>query len=149
MSKDYVTTSEIVNGFWYSFTYAAKNPVKGVDKDPFIFCIGPAENSLNCFVGLNLHQIPFAQRAEFIKLFQAQHAFMDQDTRIVLTQEQIKAMVPGIEIGFRVYDKKGIKSCVRVVNSAVPNYIFSKGNIIQEKPINVFTRWLQKLGILK
>lgn len=149
MSKNYVTTNDVVNGFWYSFKYAANNPVKGVDKHPFIFCIGPSKTSLNHFVGLNLHHLPITQRAEFIKMFQSLHNFMDQDTRIVLTEEQIEAMVPGIKIAFRVYDKRGIKSCVRVVNRAVPDYIFSKGNIIQEKPINVITKWLQKLGILK
>lgn len=47
--------NDILNGYFYTFIYKAKDGSLDVDETPVIYCVGPAPGRDNNIIGLNFH----------------------------------------------------------------------------------------------
>lgn len=140
--SDFEKTSEIVNGYWYTFEYNGESS-KGYDRFPFIYCIQPSLTNLNCFMGLNLHHLPLNERIEFMVNFDKLSNFREADTRKVYTREMlINTIFPGCQDAIRYYNKKNIINPMRVLNKAVPLYLEYNGDIMLSNPSQLMNKYL-------
>ena len=150
MEENFENTNRIVNGYWYTFEYHNKSEsVPGYDRFPFVYCIGPSTKNLNCFVGLNLHQLPLKARIEFIIRFDKFTRFREEDIRYVYTAEELIQNFGaglGIQGAIRYYNKKNIMNPYRILNKAVPLYIEYDGDIIMKDPGTVMNKYFLELG---
>lgn len=144
---DYETTTQIVNGYWYTFEYKPPKMVAGYDRYPFIYCIGPCEFNINCFEGLNLHQMPLGARMEFMTEFDRVSHFRDSDERKVYTREFIiNGIYQNCQNAIRIYNRKNVWNPIRILNKSVPWYITYDGDIMFKKPDYVMNKYLLDSG---
>lgn len=146
MTNDFEVTKNIVNGYWYTFEYIPETFTKGYDRFPFIYCIGPSETNLNCFLALNLHHLPLQYRIEFMVLFDKLSNFRNEDTRKIYTKNDLINLYPGCQDAIRFYNKKNILNPMRVLNKCVPNYLEYDGDILMSNPSELMNKYLLNLG---
>ena len=141
--------SKVVNGFFYSFEYYPRNTKRLYDKTPFLYCIGPLENAVNKFVGLNLHHLPFTDRCKLIKMMQMQYHFMDDDTQHIISQQSLNNLVPGVLFSWRIYNMQCVYKLIRIKNAAVPLFLHEQGNIYLSTPDEKVLVYLLNSGLYK
>lgn len=136
-------TDLIVDGFFYSFLYAAKSTAPDVDQEPLIFCIRPSQMSLNNFVGLNLHHLPVELREKLIMGMHKTKQLMRQP-RVTFTEEELNSIVPGCRAFVREYNRKRVFDPVLIENGEIINYIYSNGRLREDKPSKTMVDFLLK-----
>lgn len=143
-NSDYTNASSLINGYFYTFTYDPRKPVKQlVDYTPYIFCIGPVGNAQsNLFTGLNLHHISIKDREKLLREMQIHYQFMDNEKEHIISEYSLNQLVPGVSFGIRVYNMKRMYDIKRVNNSAAALYIYDQGDISLASPNDKFVKYL-------
>lgn len=137
MEEDFELTNYVVNGYWYTFHYNSKNEKEGYDRDCFIYCIGPFEKNINCFIGLNLHHLTLSNRIRLFEKMLSDQQFIRDEKRYFYNKETLMAYLheqdPKIA-GIRVYDRRNARQIYRVKNEAVAKYLFEDGQLYMSNP---------------
>ena len=114
----------------YNKNYGLRKEAYGYDSMPVIFCIGPAENSINCFIGLNFNHLSVMKKP-FWEALNKKYNITDEDIRHLISKEDLLSIGSGIaEQGIRYYNRKNITNPKRIINSAIPKYIKHDGKFI-------------------
>ena len=135
-----INTRQIQNGYFYTFeynassfyndTWAMKNGSFKYDQLPVIFCIGPVEGNLNCFMGLNFNHLSIMKKP-FFDAMNKKYNITNEDIRHLISREDLMSIGGGVaEQGIRFYNRKNVKNPKRIINSAVPKYIKHNGQFI-------------------
>ena len=122
-------TENIVNGYFYAFTYKARSTEQDVDPFPLIYCIRPGEKDLNNFIGLNLHHLPVKLREELIKGMQKTKNFLNEP-RTIFSETELNTLVPGCRAAVREYSRKRVFNPYRIDSKDTPYYIY--GNMLHK-----------------
>lgn len=137
MEEDFELTNYVVNGYWYTFQYLSKKEKEGYDRDCFIYCIGPFEKNINCFIGLNLHHLTLSNRIRLFEKMLSDQQFIRDEKRYFFNKETLMAYLheqdPKIA-GIRVYDRRNANQIYRVKNEAVAKYLFEDGQLYMSNP---------------
>ena len=137
MEEDFELTNYVVNGYWYTFQYLSKKEKEGYDRDCFIYCIGPFEKNINCFIGLNLHHLTLSNRIRLFEKMLSDQQFIRDEKRYFFNKETLMAYLheqdPKIA-GIRVYDRRNARQIYRVKNEAVAKYLFEEGQLYMSNP---------------
>jgi hypothetical protein len=137
MEEDFELTNYVVNGYWYTFHYNSKHEKEGYDRDCFIYCIGPFEKNINCFIGLNLHHLTLSNRIRLFEKMLSDQQFIRDEKRYFYNKETLMAYLheqdPKIA-GIRVYDRRNARQIYRVKNEAVAKYLFEDGQLYMSNP---------------
>jgi hypothetical protein len=137
MEEDFELTNYVVNGYWYTFQYLSKKEKEGYDRDCFIYCIGPFEKNINCFIGLNLHHLTLSNRIRLFEKMLSDQQFIRDEKRYFFNKETLMAYLheqdPKIA-GIRVYDRRNANQIYRVKNEAVAKYLFEEGQLYMSNP---------------
>lgn len=137
MEEDFELTNYVVNGYWYTFQYNSKHEKEGYDRDCFIYCIGPFEKNINCFIGLNLHHLTLSNRIRLFEKMLSDQQFIRDEKRYFYNKETLMAYLheqdPKIA-GIRVYDRRNARQIYRVKNEAVAKYLFEDGQLYMSNP---------------
>ena len=140
--KDFEKVERVQDGYFYTFGYTALRDDPMYDKTPFILCLGPAKHP-NCFVGINFHRVPLAERIKFL-LFLDQHFNMKTgDDRIVdfITMDGLKYSFPEIRSAIRVYNRKQVQQIYRVPGRDVGKYIEYNGDFMMKEPSDIMNQY--------
>lgn len=141
MKDDFEKTSMIVNGYFYTYEYAANNPTPDYDKEPFIYCLGPFEKNINCFTGINMHHLPTEERIAFLLELERLYHILDNEERAIVDIDTIRRTMPSAKLALRVYNRKRIKNCYHVKNEAVGRYIDYNGSIYMKEPSTIMNKY--------
>lgn len=141
---DFESTSQLSNGFFYTFTYDARKPVKQlVDYHPYIFCIGPVgDPKYNLFAGLNLHHISIDDRKKLMEVLYSKYNYMQNEIEQHFSEYTLNQLVPGIGFAVKVYNRNNVYDLKRVKNKAVALYIFDQGDPSIATPDDSYLRYL-------
>ncbi len=137
MEEDFELTNYVVNGYWYTFQYLSKKEKEGYDRDCFIYCIGPFEKNINCFIGLNLHHLTLSNRIRLFEKMLSDQQFIRDEKRYFFNKETLMAYLHEQDpkmAGIRVYDRRNASQIYRVKNEAVAKYLFEDGQLYMSNP---------------
>lgn len=137
MEEDFELTNYIVNGYWYTFQYLSKKEKEGYDRDCFIYCIGPFEKNINCFLGINLHHLTLSNRIRLFEKMLSDQQFIRDEKRYFFNKETLMAYLHEQDskmAGIRVYDRRNARQIYRVKNEAVAKYLFEDGQLYMSNP---------------
>lgn len=137
MEEDFELTNCIVNGYWYTFQYLSKKEKEGYDRDCFIYCIGPFEKNINCFLGINLHHLTLSNRIRLFEKMLSDQQFIRDEKRYFFNKETLMAYLHEQDskmAGIRVYDRRNARQIYRVKNEAVAKYLFEDGQLYMSNP---------------
>jgi len=137
MEEDFELTNYVVNGYWYTFQYLSKKEKEGYDRDCFIYCIGPFEKNINCFIGLNLHHLTLSNRIRLFEKMLSDQQFIRDEKRYFFNKETLMAYLHEQDpkmAGIRVYDRRNASQIYRVKNEAVAKYLFEEGQLYMSNP---------------
>lgn len=130
------------NGYFYTFYYDSTQKTHFVDKTPFIFCIGPAEQYTkkgkrialqNVIAGLNLHHLPIKERYDLIKILESNYK-LSEDSAHILSEETLNRLCPGVIAAVRYYNITRVYDLYKIKNSHVKYYLSEQGNILLSTP---------------
>lgn len=134
-----VNVNQIVNGYFYTFDYTATSMqtkhnmfqlgAYAYDKFPIIYCLGPKENNLNCFAGINFNHLSNMKKPLWEALNKYYHITND-DIRHILTIDDFFHISKAFEMGLRFYNRKNIRNPRRIINTAIPEYIEGHGAFV-------------------
>lgn len=133
-----VNVKQILNGYFYTFEYTATSALNSklikkiydFDSMPIIFCIGPVENNLNCFMGLNFNHLS-RMKKPFFDAMNERYKITENDIRHVISKKDILTIGKNVaEQGIRYYNRKNVRNPMRIINSAIPNYLNLDGKFI-------------------
>lgn len=141
MNKDFERTSEVVNGYFYTYAYKAIHEDPAYDELPFIYCLAPHPKSQNCFVGINLHHLPTSERIDFLIELEKLYHILDNEERAIVDIDVIRRTMPSAKLALRVYNRKNVRRCYRVLNKAVGRYIDNDGDIYLAKPSTIMNKY--------
>ena len=122
-----IPDNTIVDGYFYTFVYRAKDGSIDVDESPLIFCLGPSLKSDNCFVGLNFHKIPEKFREILIKKMHQSRGILEKNGRWLFSAKVLNEFVPGAMIAVREYNRKRVYHPFRIPSTEIPLYIYGDG----------------------
>lgn len=137
MEEDFELTNYVVNGYWYTFQYLSKKEKEGYDRDCFIYCIGPFEKNINCFLGINLHHLTLSNRIRLFEKMLSDQQFIRDEKRYFFNKETLMAYLHEQDskmAGIRVYDRRNARQIYRVKNEAVAKYLFEDGQLYMSNP---------------
>ena len=137
MEEDFELTNYVVNGYWYTFQYLSKKEKEGYDRDCFIYCIGPFEKNINCFLGINLHHLTLSNRIRLFEKMLSDQQFIRDEKRYFFNKETLMAYLNEQNskvAGIRVYDRRNARQIYRVKNEAVAKYLFEDGQLYMSNP---------------
>lgn len=137
MEEDFELTNYVVNGYWYTFQYLSKKEKEGYDRDCFIYCIGPFEKNINCFLGINLHHLTLSNRIRLFEKMLSDQQFIRDEKRYFFNKETLMSYLHEQDpkmAGIRVYDRRNAKQVYRVKNEAVAKYLFEDGQLYMSNP---------------
>jgi len=138
-SRSFEPVSIFNNGYFYTFYYDSIHKDKFVDKNPFIFCIGPCERFTkkgksvrleNIIAGLNLHHLTISEREKLVNELTANYSLLEDDAAHILSEETLNKLVPGAIDAVRYYHLAHVYDLHRLRNKYVPFYLREQGNII-------------------
>lgn len=131
MNEDFIKSSIIKNGYFYTFEYEPKDRAIGYDLCPFVYVIGPWFGKSNIpnnnFTALNLHHLSLSERVDFITRL---YSIMNGEERTIVTLENLEI---NYKHAIRVYDRKRIKNLWQCKNKTAKYYIKSNGLCILAK----------------
>lgn len=120
-------TNFIQNGYFYILMYNTfkKQPnTEGFDKTPVIYCVAPDELNLNNFWGINFHYFDKETQIYIFDRFVKYYNYLESnDTRRVLSPNELNAIYTNIGIGLRRYNKKAILDSYKIKNEFIPKYL--------------------------
>lgn len=141
----------IINGYFYTFIYKAKDSSLDVDESPLIYCIGPSLKSENNIVGLNFHKLPEQLRETLIAGMHRKKGILESNSRTMFSENELNSIVPGAKACLREYNRKRIYYPIRIDNKDVIYYIYGDGKQrvdrspgLQEFVMNRWKRVLNK-----
>lgn len=137
MEEDFELTNYVVNGYWYTFQYLSKKEKEGYDRDCFIYCIGPFEKNINCFLGINLHHLTLSNRIRLFEKMLSDQQFIRDEKRYFFNKETLMSYLHEQDpkmAGIRVYDRRNARQIYRVKNEAVAKYLFEDGQLYMSNP---------------
>ena len=137
MKEDFELTNYVVNGYWYTFQYLSKKEKEGYDRDCFIYCIGPFEKNINCFLGINLHHLTLSNRIRLFEKMLSDQQFIRDEKRYFFNKETLMTYLHEQDpkmAGIRVYDRRNARQIYRVKNEAVAKYLFEDGQLYMSNP---------------
>jgi hypothetical protein len=148
MTDDLERTSEIQDGYFYTFSYNATNKDVDFDKDPYVFCIEPSLKNENFVVCLNFHYLPLDVRIDFLRKLNQHYDMIKGDERIVgfVAASTLRKSIPYGKEAVRVYDRKNINNLYRVPAKNVGKYIEYDGYFVDEKPGEVMNKYWENYG---
>jgi hypothetical protein len=117
----------IINGYFYTFIYKAKDSSLEVDETPLIYCIGPSLKSENNIVGLNLHKLSEEMRETLIKGMQRRRGILNSVSRAVFSAIELNSILPGCISAIREYSRKRIYHALRIDSTDIYLYIYGDG----------------------
>lgn len=138
-SRSFEPVSIFNNGYFYTFYYEAIHKAQFVDKNPFIFCIGPYERFTkkgksvrleNVIAGLNLHHLTIKEREQLITQLTMNYSLLENDAAHILSEETLNKLVPGAIDAVRYYHLEHVYDLHRLRNKYVPFYLHEQGNIL-------------------
>lgn len=119
--------NDILNGYFYTFIYKARDPSLEVDENPLIFCIGPSLKNENNFIGLNLHKLSEEMRETLIRGMQKRKGILNSVSRAVFTAIELNSILPGCISAIREYSRKRVYYAQRIDSTDIYLYIYSDG----------------------
>lgn len=120
-------TSDILNGYFYTFIYKAKDGSLDVDDSPLIYCIGPSPEHENNIIGLNFHKLPEQLRETLIAGMHNRKRILDSNSRTLFSEKELNSIVPGAKACIREYNRKRIYNPLRIDNKELIYYIYGDG----------------------
>lgn len=121
------TANDILNGYFYTFIYKAKDTSLDVDESPLIYCIGPSPKNENNIVGLNLHKLSEEMRETLIKGMQKRRGILNSVSRAVFSTIELNSILPGCISAIREYSRKRIYYALRIDSTDIYLYIYGDG----------------------
>ena len=120
-------TNDILNGYFYTFIYKAKDGSLDVDETPVIYCVGPAPGHDNNIIGLNFHKLPEQLRETLIAGMHRRKGILESNSRTIFSENELNSIVPGAKACLREYNRKRIYYPLRIDNKDVIYYIYGDG----------------------
>lgn len=137
--------NDILNGYFYTFIYKAKDGSLDVDETPVIYCVGPAPGHENNIIGLNFHKMPERLRETLVAGMHKRKRLLDSNSRTMFSEMELNSIVPGAKACLREYNRKRIYYPLRIDNTDLIYYIYGngKGRIDQKTGMQEFVmqRW--------
>lgn len=151
MIDDLERTSEIVDGYFYTFEYDASNKSVDYDKMPYVFCIEPSLKNKNFVICLNFHYLPLETRIDFLRKLNEHYDMINGDERIIgfVTGSVLRKTLPYGKDAVRVYDRKNINKLYRVPAKNVGKYIEYDGYFVYKKPGDVMNQYWDNYGTVE
>lgn len=119
--------NDILNGYFYTFIYKAKDDRLDVDESPVIYCIGPSTRNENNFIGLNLHKMPEQLRESLILGMHKQKRILDSNSRALFSESELNTIVPGAKAAVREYNRKRVYYPLRIDSTEIILYLYDDG----------------------
>lgn len=127
--------NDILNGYFYTFIYKAKDGSLEVDETPVIYCIGPAPGRDNNIIGLNFHKLPEVLRETLVAGMHKRKRLLDSNSRTIFSEMELNSILPGAKACLREYNRKRIYYPLRIDNKDLIYYIYGDGKQrIDRKP---------------
>ena len=120
-------SSDILNGYFYTFIYKARDNSLEVDESPLIFCIGPSLKNENNFMGLNLHKLSEPMREALIKGMQKRKGILNSVSRAVFSPVELNSILPGCISAIREYNRKRVFYAQKIDSTDIYLYIYGDG----------------------
>ena len=119
--------NDILNGYFYTFIYKAKDVSLDVDESPVIYCIGPSLKNENNIIGLNLHKLPEQLRESLILGMHKRKGILDTVSRTLFSDTELNQIVPGAKAAIREYSRKRIYYPLRIDSPDIILYLYDDG----------------------
>ena len=138
----------IVNGYFYTFIYKAKDVRDVVDEVPLIYCIGPSTKNINNFVGLNLHHLSIPMRETLLRGMERTKSAITSGSRTIFSESELNSILPGCKIAIREYSRKRVYQCYKIDTKEIPLYIYGDGRKHVTVSDSEIQEAMRKIGIL-
>jgi hypothetical protein len=120
-------SNDILDGYFYTFIYKARENSLEVDESPLIFCIGPSLKNENNFIGLNLHKLSEQMREALIIGMQKRKGILNSVSRAIFSPIELNSILPGCISAIREYSRKRVFYSQRIDSTDIYLYIYGDG----------------------